>query len=212
MIVEPLSANACRALGGLLEKQVTVPATYPLTLNATVAACNQTTGRDPVVELSEAEVETALDELRRRGLVRLVHPSHGARTVKYRQVADEALELDGPSRAVLTLLLLRGGQTPGELRARSERLHPFELVDDVERALQRLAGRPEPLATARTRRPGQKEVRWIHLLDGRLDAGRRRNRRRERGRPGRRLRRRHRAGGRRGGGAGAVHRGVGGPR
>ncbi len=168
MIVEPISANACRALGSLLEKQVTVPSTYPLTLNATVAACNQTTGRDPVMELSEAEVEAALDELRHLGLVRLVHPSHGARTVKYRQVADEALELDGPSRAVLTVLLLRGAQTPGELRARGERLHPFELVDDVDRTLERLAGRPDPLAEARTRRPGQKEARWIHLLDGRL--------------------------------------------
>ncbi len=166
MTVEPLSANACRALGGLLEKQVTVPATYPLTLNAAVAACNQTTGRDPVMALSEAEVEAALDELRQLGLVRLVHPSHGARTVKYRQVADEALGLDEPGRAVLTVLLLRGAQTPGELRARSERLHPFELVDDVDRTLERLAGFAQPLVVARTRRPGQKEVRWIHLLDG----------------------------------------------
>ncbi len=164
--MEPLSANACRALGGLLEKQITVPSTYPLTLNAAVAACNQTTGRDPVMALSEGEVEVALDELRQLGLVRLVHPSHGARTVKYRQVADEALGLDAPGRAVLTVLLLRGAQTPGELRSRSERLHPFELVDEVDHLLERLAGRPEPLAVARSRRPGQKEVRWVHLLDG----------------------------------------------
>ncbi len=169
-----LSANACRALGSLLEKQVTVPATYPLTLNAVVAACNQTTGRDPVLSLSEAEAEAALDELRDAGLVRLVHPSHGARTVKYRQVAVEALGLDEPGRAVLTVLLLRGAQTSGELRARTDRLHPFAQADDVDRALGRLGQLSPALARPLPRRPGQKEVRWTQLLDGagEDDAGR----------------------------------------
>jgi uncharacterized protein YceH (UPF0502 family) len=166
--MEPLSPVGCRALGSLLEKQLTVPATYPLTLNALVAACNQTTGRDPVLALSEAEVEAGADELRREGLVRLVHPSHGARMVKYRQVADEALGLDAGGRAVLTVLLLRGAQTPGELRSRGDRLHAFESTGELEASLERLAGRDQPLVAARPRQPGQKEARWVHLL-GRPD-------------------------------------------
>ena len=159
-----LSPVGCRVLGSLLEKQLTVPATYPLTLNALVSACNQATGRDPVLTLTEAEAEAGVDELRRAGLARLVHPSHGARMVKYRQVADDALGLDGPGRAVLTLLLLRGPQTPGELRSRAERLHAFGAVDEVEGVLAWLAGRDQPLVAVMPRHPGQKEQRWVHLL------------------------------------------------
>ena len=162
--MEPLSVAACRALGSLLEKQVTVPTTYPLTLNAVVAAANQTTGRDPVLELTADQVQAGLDELRQAGLVRLVHPSHGARMVKYRQVATEALGLDAPGLAVLTVLLLRGAQTPGELRSRSDRLHAFDSVDEVETTLQRLADHEVRLVEPRPRQPGHKELRWIHLL------------------------------------------------
>src|SRR3954453_10643774 len=135
-----LSPNACRVLGCLLEKEVTVPATYPLTLNALVSACNQTSGRDPVLQLDESAVAAAVDELREAGFARLVHASHGARTVKYRQVATDVLVLDALRRAVVTLLLLRGPQTSGELRTRSERLHPFASVDEVDRTLEHLAG------------------------------------------------------------------------
>lgn len=153
-------------LGSLLEKELTVPATYPMTLNGLVGACNQSSGRSPVLALTEGEVVAALDELRGRGLTRVVHASHGARTTKYRQVAHEALALDPPERAVLTLLLLRGDQTPGELRTRSDRLHPFGSVDDVLAALADLADRTPPLVVERARRPGQKEARWAHLLAG----------------------------------------------
>jgi uncharacterized protein YceH (UPF0502 family) len=162
--VEPLSQNACRALGSLLEKQRTVPATYPLTPAALLAACNQTTGRDPVLALDEATLDAAIDELRAAGAVRLVHPSHGARTVKYRQVADELLGLDAPAHAVLALLLLRGPQTAGELRTRSDRLHEFASVDELDTTLARLADHEPPLVARLERRPGQKEPRWTHRL------------------------------------------------
>ena len=159
-----LSPVACRVLGSLLEKERTVPATYPLTMNALVGACNQTTGRDPVMHLDETAVGAAVDELRSAGLARLVHASHGARSVKYRQVANEALELDDPRRAVLTVLVLRGPQTSGELRSRSERLHPFASVDEVEATLTQLAERDEPLVVQLPRHPGHKERRWGHTL------------------------------------------------
>lgn len=163
--VEPnLTAIQCRVLGSLLEKEVSVPSTYPMTLKAVVSACNQTTGRDPVMALDERTVQTALDELRAMGLVRLVHPSHGARATKYRQVADEVLGLSPDERAVVTLLLLRGDQTPGELRSRAERLHEFGAIEEVGAALERLSGRDVPIVVERARRPGQKEVRWGHLL------------------------------------------------
>jgi uncharacterized protein YceH (UPF0502 family) len=165
-----LSTGACRVLGSLLEKEVTVPGTYPLTMNSLVSACNQTTSRDPVLALTEAEVTVALAELRATGLTRLVHASHGARTVKYRQVADEVWALEGGPRAVLTVLLLRGPQTPGELRARGERLHPFASVDEVHEVLQLLADRPEPLVARRPRGPGQKEHTWAHLVGGPVGA------------------------------------------
>jgi uncharacterized protein YceH (UPF0502 family) len=162
--MEPLSPLACRVLGSLLEKEVTVPATYPLTMNALRSACNQASGRDPILTLEEPEVTAAVSELRAAGLARLVHASHGARTVKYRQAATELLGLDGPSRAVLTLLLLRGPQTPGELRSRSDRLHAFGSLGEVQDALSGLGRREEPLVVLLPRRPGHKEARWAHLL------------------------------------------------
>lgn len=153
-----------RVLGSLLEKERTVPDSYPMTLNALRTACNQTSGREPVMEVTELEVKAVLDRLRPRGLTRVLHPSHGARQPKYRQVLDEVLVLDDAERAVLTLLLLRGPQTPGELRSRGERLHAFADVDEVEAALSALAGRETPLVMELARRPGQKEPRWVHRL------------------------------------------------
>lgn len=161
-----LSAPARRVLGSLLEKERTVPATYPMTLNGVVTACNQTSGRDPIVSYGPGEVTAALAELRAAGLTRVLHASHGARTEKYRQVLDEVLELEDAERAVLTLLLLRGPQTPGELRSRSGRLHAFASLDEVDGALRSLAGRSEPLVEELPRRPGHKEQRWRHLLGG----------------------------------------------
>jgi uncharacterized protein YceH (UPF0502 family) len=153
-----------RVIGSLLEKERTVPDTYPMTLNGLRTACNQSSGRDPILHLSDLEVQSALDRLRTAGLTRVLHPSHGARQPKYRQVLDEVLVLEPGERAVLTLLLLRGAQTPGELRSRSDRLHGFESLAEVQAALDGLARRDDPLVRELERRPGQKEQRWIHLL------------------------------------------------
>jgi uncharacterized protein YceH (UPF0502 family) len=153
-----------RVIGSLLEKERTVPDTYPMTLNGLRTACNQSSGRDPILHLSDAEVQAALDRLRAQGLTRVLHPSHGARQPKFRQVLDEVLSLGDGERAVVTLLLLRGAQTPGELRARAERLHAFGSLEEVERALRSLAGREEPLVEELPRQPGQKEQRWVHRL------------------------------------------------
>lgn len=156
-----------RVLGSLLEKERTVPATYPLTINALRTACNQTSGRDPVMEVAEWEVAAAIDRLKVLGLARIVHAGTGARATKYRQVLDEHLALDDAERAVVTLLLLRGPQTPGELRSRSDRLHAFGDLGEVEAALASLRDREEPLVVELERQPGQKERRWTHLLGGR---------------------------------------------
>jgi uncharacterized protein YceH (UPF0502 family) len=161
-----LSPVEVRVVSSLLEKEVTTPDTYPLTLNALVAACNQSTGRAPVLGLGHGEVDTALARLKERGMVRFVHPSHGSRSEKYRHVLPEVLELTEPERAVVCLLALRGPQTPGELKARSDRLYTFASLDEVQRALESLAERPEPLAVRLPRRLGQKELRWAHLLSG----------------------------------------------
>ena len=141
-----------------------MPDTYPLTLNSLVSACNQTSGRQPVLSVSSHEVSTALVSLRERQLLRRVLPSHGARTEKYRQVADEVWALEDDERAVLTLLLLRGPQTVGELRSHSGRLHDFADLAAVEAALGSLADRPEPMVARLDRELGRKEPRWMHLL------------------------------------------------
>ncbi len=153
-----------RVIGSLLEKERTVPDTYPMTLNGLRTACNQSSGRDPILQLTDVEVQAALDRLRAGGLTRVVHPSHGARQPKYRQVLDEVLALESAERAVITLLLLRGAQTPGELRSRSERLHAFDDLAEVDATLTSLQQRDEPLVEELERRPGQKEQRWIHRL------------------------------------------------
>lgn len=150
-----------RVLGCLLEKQRTTPDQYPLSLNALRLACNQTTNRDPIVAYDEREVHEALQRLARRGWSRLASGA-GSRAAKYRQLLDEALDLDGDELAVLCVLLLRGAQTPGELNQRTQRLHRFDGIDEIQQTLERLAGRE--LAERLGRRPGQKEERYRHLL------------------------------------------------
>jgi uncharacterized protein YceH (UPF0502 family) len=159
-----LEPDEQRVLGSLLEKQATVPASYPLTANALRSACNQTSNRDPVVDLDEQTVEQTARALKDRGLLRIVWSDTGRRTLKYHQVLDEVLGLDPDERALLTVLLLRGAQAPGELRTRTERLHPFADRGEVEACLQRMAQRPEPLVRVLERRPGQHDPRWVHLL------------------------------------------------
>jgi uncharacterized protein YceH (UPF0502 family) len=159
-----LEPDAQRILGSLLEKQATVPATYPLTANALRAACNQRSSREPVVDLDEVSVERTARELKERGLVRIVWSDSGRRTLKYHQTLDERLGLDPDERALLTVLLLRGAQTPGELRSRTERLYDFSDRSEVETCLRRMAQRPQPLVRELERRPGQQDRRWAHLL------------------------------------------------
>jgi hypothetical protein len=152
-----------RIIGSLVEKELTTPDQYPLSMNALLAACNQSTNRDPVVQLDERAVSNALENLKAEGLVRVVF-SKGNRVDKYRHVLPEALAVDGPSLALLTVLLLRGPQTAAELRARTERLHPFASPHDVEHALAGLAAADPALVTLLPRQPGRKEPRWAHLL------------------------------------------------
>ena len=144
-----------------MEKQLATPDYYPLTMNALVAACNQSSNRNPVVDYDAATVQEAIDGLRSKGAVRIVH-SPSQRAAKYRHVLDEELGLDRPEAAVLCVLLLRGPQTPGELRSRTERMHAFDGADALEHALQWLGDRE--LAARLERQPGQKEARWTHLL------------------------------------------------
>ena len=153
-----------RVLGSLMEKQVTVPASYPLSLNGLQTACNQATSREPVTDYAASDIETVCRALKDRGLVRIVWAGAGSRVLKYHQRLEEALELAADEKAVLTVLLLRGEQTAGELKTRTDRLHKFAGREDVEIVLQRLAGRSLPLVQQLPRRPGQHDERWIHLL------------------------------------------------
>jgi uncharacterized protein len=159
-----LSPECARVLGSLAEKALTTPQQYPLTINALVAACNQTSNREPVVSYDETTVLDALDELKDRRLVRFVLPSHGRSVVRYRQVLEETLGLDPRQCAILSVLLLRGPQTAGELRIRTERMTQFDRLDEVEHELDLLASRDERLAANVGRRPGQKEERWASPL------------------------------------------------
>jgi uncharacterized protein YceH (UPF0502 family) len=147
-----------------LEKQTTVPASYPLTANALRTACNQTNNREPVVDFDQQTVERIARSLKERELLRIVWSDTGRRTLKYHQILDERLGLDPDERAVLTVLLLRGPQAPGELRTRTERLHPFPDRSEVEACLRRMAERPQPLVRELERRPGQQDHRWVHLI------------------------------------------------
>lgn len=152
-----------RVLGALLEKEQTTPELYPLSVNALVLACNQKTAREPVTELSEGAVHGALRELSQAGMVDRIE---GARVTRWRHTLDQRWQLDPARKAVMALLLLRGPQTPGELRNRSERLHAFGSAEEMENTLLSLAAGPEPLVQERPRGPGQKESRWVHLLMG----------------------------------------------
>jgi uncharacterized protein len=150
-----------RVLGCLIEKQRTTPDAYPLSLNGLRLACNQSTNRDPVVDYDEETIRAALQRLGNRGWTRLASGA-GSRAVKYRHLLDDALGLDHAELALLALLMLRGPQTLGELKGRSERLHRFESVGEVDETLARLAGRE--LVERQPRRPGQKEDRFAQLL------------------------------------------------
>jgi uncharacterized protein YceH (UPF0502 family) len=152
-----------RVLGCLLEKQRTTPDAYPLSLNALRLACNQSTNRDPVVDYDDATIRDALARLGRRGYTRLASGA-GSRAAKYRHLLAEALPLDDGEHAVMCVLMLRGPQTPGELKQRSERMHAFADLAAVEATLGRLSERE--LAVRLPRRPGQKEERYAQLLGG----------------------------------------------
>lgn len=158
-----LTDAEARVLGCLIEKESTTPDAYPLTANSLRNACNQSTSRDPVMSMTDHDVEQALTSLRARGWTRTVH-STSNRAMKFRHVVPEVLELELGETAVLAVLMLRGEQTVGELKTRTDRLHGFESTDEVAAALARLAGRDEPLVRQLDRRPGQKDARWVHLL------------------------------------------------
>lgn len=162
----PLTDVEVRVLGALLEKEVTTPDNYPLSLNALQAACNQTTNREPVMRLDEDGVVAAAVALRRRYLLRQIQPA-GSRVTKFEHLLAQELKLDRRELAVLGVLMLRGPQTPGELYARTARLEPFADLADLEGVLESLMARePEPLVARLPRRAGQKEVRYAHLLSG----------------------------------------------
>jgi uncharacterized protein YceH (UPF0502 family) len=160
-----LTENEVRVLGSLIEKDITTPEYYPLSLNALVNACNQKSNRDPVMQLGEDAVRDALAALQER---RMVGPAGVAdsRVTKYEHRLQEVFNFTRPEIAALCVLLLRGPQTPGELRGRTERMHHFEALDDVQSALQKLMQRDPPLVKVLPRQPGTKEARWAHLLDG----------------------------------------------
>lgn len=154
-----LDAVEVRVLGALIEKQLATPEYYPLTLNALIAACNQKSSREPVMELGEEQVQRALDRLQEEKLVWKVL---GGRATRWDHNLDATWQLDRAAKAVLGLLFLRGAQTAGELRARSDRMHEFATIEDVEATLQHLV----PLVQELPRRPGQKEARWTQVLSG----------------------------------------------
>jgi uncharacterized protein YceH (UPF0502 family) len=167
-ITTPLTAIEVRALGCLVEKAATTPEYYPLTLNALTTACNQTSNRNPVMHVSDSEVQEAVLALREKKLARTV-VTPGGRGPKNKHVLEEALELSAADVAALGVLMLRGPQTVGEIKGRSERLHNFRDLAEVEGVLEGLAGRVQPLVVRLERQPGHKEERWAHLLSGAPD-------------------------------------------
>lgn len=159
-----LSLLETRVLGTLVEKQHTVPDSYPLTLNALVTGCNQKTSRSPVMEATESEVQASLDSLKR---LNLVIESSGSRVARYAHNVDAVLKIPSQSVAILTVLMLRGPQTPGELRINCERMHRFADLSAVEGFLNELAARPAgALVVELPRQSGARENRWAHLLSG----------------------------------------------
>lgn len=171
MPLPELNAAEQRVLGCLLEKQRTVPASYPLTLNSLRLACNQTSSRDPVVDYDERLIQDTARALKDQGLLRLVWAGAGSRVVKYHQLLEETLGLSEDSRALITVLLLRGAQSPGELKTRTERLHPFADKTEVAECLNRMGAGDEPLVRELPPQRGQQDARWIHLLGPVPNAG-----------------------------------------
>jgi uncharacterized protein YceH (UPF0502 family) len=167
--MEPLTPEELRIVACLVEKQLTTPDGYPLTENAVVAACNQLSNRNPVVAYDNSMVRVTLTALRQRGLARVVH-TPGARVPKHRHIVDEALGLGQGEVSLLAVLALRGPQTVGELRTRTERMHDFASLSEVEEVLEALAAREEPLVVRLERQPGQKEARYAQLLSGPVDS------------------------------------------
>jgi uncharacterized protein YceH (UPF0502 family) len=163
--VDPLNDIDVRVLGALVEKELTTPEYYPLSLNALVNACNQTSNRDPVVKYDEATVKAAVDRLRKYSLVRSIQRAD-ARVMKYMHLMRDAMSLEPPELAVMGVLMLRGPQTIGEIRTRSGRLFEFASLEEVEATLNTLITRSEPLVSRLPRQPGQKEARFSHLLGG----------------------------------------------
>ncbi len=158
-----------RVLGSLIEKEITTPDHYPLSLNALTNACNQVSNRDPVMQLDEAAVKAGVDRLRKYSLVRSIQRAD-SRVMKYMHLATDAMSLDRPSLAVMCVLMLRGPQTVGELRTRTTRLFDFQSLEDVEATLNGLMSRaPSPIVTRLPRQTGQKEARFAHLLSGEVE-------------------------------------------
>lgn len=170
MSLAPLSVLETRVLGVLVEKQRTVPDTYPLSLNALTAGCNQKSSRDPIIEVSDAEVQATVDALRTASLV---VESSGGRVMRYAHNVERVLALPGPAVTLLAVLMLRGPQTAGELRINADRLHRFADISAVEGYLRELAARPAGALVAELERlPGRRETRWAHLLSGPVSAPR----------------------------------------
>jgi uncharacterized protein len=164
--VPTLTPTEVRVLGALIEKQITTPEYYPLTLNSLTAACNQKNNRNPVTSLSESEVDDALFSLRDKNLAYVFHGST-SRVPKYKHVAPEVLQVTPPELAALCVLMLSGPQTVGEIRTRGSRLYEFSGLEEVEEALRTLSAREsEPLVVKLPRQAGQKEARFAHLLSG----------------------------------------------
>ncbi len=167
-MTQVLTETEVRVLGSLVEKQLTTPEYYPLTMNALTAACNQKSNREPVMSLDDAAILGAIDSLRDKNLVYLYYGST-SRTVKYKHMLPSVFELESPGVAVLAVLFLRGAQTLGELRERTGRLFEFSGLGEVQETLDALMRRDEPLVIKLERQPGQKEARYAHLLSGELD-------------------------------------------
>lgn len=168
-MAETLTEVEVRILGSLVEKQLTTPEYYPLTMNSLAAACNQKSNRDPVMSLGETEILSAIDNLRDKNLVYLYYGT-GSRTVKYKHMLPSVYDLDEAGTAIMAVLFLRGPQTIGELRERTGRLHEFTGLNEVQETLDSLSRRDEPVVTKLERQPGQKEARYAHLLSGPVEA------------------------------------------
>jgi uncharacterized protein len=161
-----LTDNEARVLGCLVEKEITTPDYYPLSLNALINACNQKSNRDPVMTLNEDAVRQAVHSLNEKGLAGTASSAGDSRVPKYEHRMQEAFNFTRRETAIMCVLMLRGPQTPGELRGRSERMHRFEDLTDVQSTLQKLMTREEPLVKVLLRQPGTKEARYAHLLCG----------------------------------------------